>query len=175
MKKILFLVMLVAIFVSCNNSATTSSSDETAANKAKAQRFYDEVINGHNAALIDSFCIKDFTDHNPSPGHSGKGSDDLRAVFNDMFAAFPDIRATTDFMIAHGDTVVTYITMTGTNSGATSTMPATNKSFKINGIDIVVVKDGKATDRWGLFDDMTMMTQLGIIPSSDTATTKNKK
>jgi steroid delta-isomerase-like uncharacterized protein len=174
MKKILFLVMLAAIIYSCNNSANNSMSDQTAANKAKAQRFYDEVINGHNAALADSFCTKDFTDHNPSRGHSGKGIDDLRAQFTEMFAAIPDAKISPDFMIATGDTVVAYVTMTGTNSGAMGNMPASNKSFKVNGIDIIVIKEGKATDRWGLFDDMSMMAQLGMIPSSDSSMRKTQ-
>jgi predicted ester cyclase len=64
--------------------------------------------------------------------------------------------------------------MTGTNSGAMGPMPATNKSFKINGIDIILVKDGKATDRWGVFDDMSLMTQLGTIPSANSSTGNNK-
>jgi steroid delta-isomerase-like uncharacterized protein len=174
MKKILFLLVLAAIIFSCNDAANDSMSDQAASNKAKAQRFYDEVINGHNPALIDTFCTKDFTDHNPSQGHSGKGSDDLRAAFTEMFAAFPDVKLTPDFIIAKGDTVVAYVTMTGTNSGAMGPMPATNKSFKINGIDIILVKDGKATDRWGVFDDMSLMTQLGTIPSANSSTGNNK-
>jgi steroid delta-isomerase-like uncharacterized protein len=175
MKKTLFLLMLAAIIFSCNNSANNSMSDHAADNKAKAQRFYDEVINAHSTATIDSFCAEGFTDHNPSYGHSGKGSADLKATFNEMFASFPDVKATPEFIIAKGDTVVAYLTMTGTNSGAMGNMPATNKSFKFNGIDIVVIKDGKATERWGVFDDYSMMTQLGMIPSGDTTTMKNKK
>jgi steroid delta-isomerase-like uncharacterized protein len=171
MKKILFSFLAVITF-SCNNSVDSSMSKKSADNKAKTQRFYDDVINGHNTAMIDSFCAADFTDHNPSQGHSGKGIADLHAMFNEMLTAFPDMKATVDFMVAQGDTVVSYVTMTGTNSGAMGNMPATNKSIKINGIDIIAIKDGKATDRWGVFDDMSMMSQLGMIPSGDTSMNK---
>ena len=174
MKKVLFLMMLAFIIASCNNSADQPTSDQTAANKEKTKQFYTEVVNAHNTAVIDSFCTKDFTDHNPSMGHSGKGSDDLKAAFAEMFAAFPDVKISPDFMVATGDTVVAYVTMTGTNSGAMGPMPATNKSVKVNGIDIVVIKDGKATDRWGLFDDNAMMTQLGVVPPPDSSGKKNK-
>jgi steroid delta-isomerase-like uncharacterized protein len=175
MKKILFLLVLATIIFSCNDPAGKSMSDQAANNKAKTLRFYNEVINGHNAAMIDSFCTEDFTDHNPSQGHSGKGRDDLRASFTEMFTAMPDVKVTPDFIIAHADTVVAYVTMTGTNSGPMGNMPATNKSFRINGIDIIVVKDGKATERWGIFDDMSLMGQLGGGAPADASKVNDKK
>jgi hypothetical protein len=54
--------------------------------------------------------------------------------------------------------------MTGTNSGPMGNMPATNKKINIKGIDIVALKDGKATQRWGYFDNMAMMMQMGMMP-----------
>ena len=137
--------------------------NKTDENKALTKRFYDEVMNAHNLAKIKSFCTPDITDHNPSPGHSGKGLDDLTAMLNEMLTAFPDHHVTTDIMIAEGDMVVAYVTVTGTNTKPFANMPATNKSIKINGVDIVRIKDGKAVERWGVFDNMAMMTQLGMM------------
>lgn len=134
-------------------------------NKALALSFYNEVINSHNVAGIKSFVANDFTDHNPSPGHTGKGLNDLTAQLNEMFTALPDFHVTADLMVAEEDIVVTYLTMTGTNTGPFGNMPPSNKPVKINGIDIVQIKDGKATERWGVFDDLSMMTQMGIISS----------
>ena len=136
---------------------------KTDENKALTQRFYDEVMNAHNLAKIKTFCSVDFTDHNPSPGHIGKGLEDLTAQINEMFTALPDLHLNIDFMVAEEDRVVSYLTLTGTNSGPFANMPATNKSVKINGIDIVLIKDGKATDRWGVFDDLSMITQMGMM------------
>jgi steroid delta-isomerase-like uncharacterized protein len=136
---------------------------KTEENKALAQRFYNEVLNSHNLAGIKSFVTRDFIDHNPSPGHTGKGLDDLTAQLNEMLTAMPDFHVTTDLMVAEEDKVVAYLTMTGTNSGPFGNMPATNKSVKINGVDIVQIKDGKAIERWGVFDDLAMMAQLGRI------------
>jgi steroid delta-isomerase-like uncharacterized protein len=144
------------------NYTTMKKMDE---NKALAQRFYNEVINSHNVASIKSFVTTDFIDHNPSPGHTGKGLDDLVAQFNELFTALPDCHVTLDLMVAEEDTVVAYLTMTGTNKGPFGNMPASNKPVKINGIDIVRIKDGKATERWGVFDDLSMMTQMGMVSS----------
>jgi steroid delta-isomerase-like uncharacterized protein len=132
-------------------------------NKALAQRFYNEVMNSHNVAIAKSFISPDFIDHNPSPGHTGKGLDDLTAQLNEMIRAIPDLRITADLMVAEEDTVVTYLTMTGTNTGPFGNIPPSRKPVKFNGVDIVRIKDGKATERWGVFDDLSFMSQMGIV------------
>jgi steroid delta-isomerase-like uncharacterized protein len=135
---------------------------KTDENKALTERFYNEVMNSHKVAGLKSFVTTDFIDHNPSPGHTGKGLDDLAAQLNEMITAIPDFHVTADFMIAEEDTVVAYLTMTGTNTGPFGDMPASNKPVKFNGIDIVRIKDGIAIERWGVFDDLSFMTQIGI-------------
>jgi hypothetical protein len=44
------------------------------------------------------------------------------------------------------------------------TVPATNKSFTIAGIDIHTVKDGKLVEHRHVVDQLSMMQQLGLIP-----------
>lgn len=141
------------------NQSTMKTTEE---NKALAQGFYNQVLNSHNLAEIKSFVTSDFIDHNPSPGHTGKGLDDLTAQLNEILTAIPDLRVTTDLMVAEEDKVVAYLTMTGTNSGPFGNMPATNKPVKFNGVDIVHIKDGKADERWGVFDNLSMMSQMGM-------------
>jgi steroid delta-isomerase-like uncharacterized protein len=134
----------------------------TELNKALARDFYNKVMNSHNVADAKSYVTTDFIDHNPSPGHTGKGLDDLTAELNEMLVALPDFHITTDLMVAEEDTVVTYLTMTGTNTGPFGNMPPSNKPVKFNGVDIVRIKDGKAVERWGVFDNLSMMTQMGM-------------
>jgi steroid delta-isomerase-like uncharacterized protein len=168
MKNFIYVFVIAIIAASCNTT-NNSGSTNAEANKAKVQRFYDEVINAHSTAVIDSFCTSDFVDHNPDPGRSGKGIEDLKASFKDFFAAFPDVHIATNFMVAEGDTVVAHVTMTGTNSGAMAGMPATNKQVSIDGIDIIAVKDGKAVERWGVFDTQKLMQQMGMMPEQGTS------
>jgi len=174
MKNLIYIFVSAVIAVSCT-TATNSGGANIEANKAKTQAFYDQVINAHNVDAIDSFCAADFVDHNPDQGHSGKGIDDLKASFKDFFTGFPDVHVTTNFMVAEGDTVVSHVTMTGTNSGAMMGMPATNKQVSVDGVDIIVVKDGKAVERWGIFDNMKMMRDLGMMPQQGMAQDTTKK
>ncbi len=167
MKKLFLLFALAGMLSSCMTN--NAGNDKGAANKARTQAFYDQVINAHNPAMVDSFCTADFIDHNPSPGNTGKGLEDLKSQFTRFFTEFPDIHMTTNAMATSGDTVMAWITMTGTNSGSSSAMPATNKQVNIMGSDILVIKDGKATERWGFFEDMKMMQQLGLMPEPGAA------
>ncbi len=160
MKKLFYIIILTGMITSCMNAGM---KDNSVANKEKVQQFYNDVINAHSTDALVNYCSADFIDHNPDQGHSGQGMDDLKASFRDWFAGMPDVHVTTKFMVAHGDTVVSYVNMTGTNSGPMGQMPATNKPINIDGIDVVVIKDGKASERWGMFDSMKMMGQLGMM------------
>jgi predicted ester cyclase len=176
MKKIFLLFAGATVIVSCGTPAGNSMSKKEADNKARLQRFYDEVINAHNPNMVDSFCTPEFVNHQPSPGHTGKGIDDLKADFGEFFAAFPDIHMTTNMMVANGDTVMALITITGTNTGPMGPgMPATNKQVNVQGTDIIVLKDGKATDRWGMGEEMKMMQQMGMMPEPGAAPMDSSK
>ena len=165
MKNLIYILIIAVSIASCNNMADQSAKKSETANKDRVAQFYEKVVNAHNVDMIDSFCTADFVNHNPSMNHAGKGSDDLKAEFKEFFAGFPDIKMTPDFMFAEGDKVAVHYIMTGTNSGSMGpNMPATGKTINIEGIDLLQIKDGKATDRWGFGDDMKMMTQLGMMP-----------
>lgn len=165
MKNLIYILVVAVCMASCSNMADQTAKKTEAANKERMQQFFDKVINAHNADMVDSFCTADFVNHNPDPGHSGQGIDDLKANFKEFFAGFPDIKMTPDFMIAEGDKVSAHMTMTGTNTGSMGpNMPATGKSINVEAIDVVKFKDGKATERWGFGDVMKMMTQLGMMP-----------
>jgi steroid delta-isomerase-like uncharacterized protein len=184
MKNLIFLLFILGMFAACDNAghAHMTVNDHRADHKARVQQFYDQVINAHNVAMIDSFCHDNFVDHNPDMGHSGQGVADLKAQFTEFFAAFPDIHASVNFMVAEGDTVVSHLTMTGTNTGPMAGMPATNKKISISGVDIVSIKDNKATERWGFFDTQKMMADMGMgmgapppAPADTTKTMEMKK
>jgi steroid delta-isomerase-like uncharacterized protein len=167
MKHFILLSAFAIFFASCMNNKNMSlgGSDVITKNKAGMQAFFDKVFNAHNPAMVDSFCAASFVEHTPAPGQ-GTSRDDLKKFFAVYFAAFPDIHATVNFMVADTDKVVAHFTITGTNSGPMMGMPATNKKINVDGIDIVTLKNGMATEHWGYRDEMKMMQQLGMMPDS---------
>lgn len=84
-----------------------------------------------------------------------------------FLAGFPDLTAEIVDQIAEGDQVVTRVEWSGTNSGSMNGMPATGKSFTSSGIIIDRVQNGRIIERWELGDFLSMMQQLGLIPTPE--------
>ena len=134
-------------------------------NKALMRRFYDEVINGGNVALIDELFAADFVEHEEFPGLTG-GREGVEQFFTMMRAAFPDLRMAVDDLIAEGDKVVARATMSGTHKGEFMGMDPSGKQFRVSAIDVVRFAGGKAVEHWGLTDAAAMMEQLGAVPAA---------
>jgi predicted ester cyclase len=64
-----------------------------------------------------------------------------------------------------GEKLTIYTTMSGTNKGSFMGISPTNKKISVNGIEFVKFKDEKITDHWGVWDNLGMFMQLGLIPS----------
>lgn len=134
----------------------------SAENKALVRRLYDEVVNQKKLEMLDSLCAPEFVDHNPTPGSGGRLSD-VKAMFRDMLAAFPDLTMTVQDQIAEGDKVACRLVARGTHQGEYHGIPATGQTVEIGGIDIVRFAGGKAVERWGYFDDVKMLQQMGVM------------
>lgn len=131
-------------------------------NKALARRLYDEVVNRKNIEALDSLCAAEFIDHNPAAGSGGR-LQDVKTMFRDMLAAFPDLSMTVQDEIAEGDKVACRLVVRGTHKGEYQGVPGTGKSVEIGGIDIIRMAGGRAVERWGYFDDLKMLQQLGVM------------
>ena len=132
-------------------------------NKALVRRFVEEVQNQHNIEALDKFFSQDFVDYggmtNPPNLEGSKG------LFTVLFAAFPDIRFTIRQQLAEGDKVMTRKTFQGTHQGPFMGIPATGKQVAFDVIDILTVADGKITEHWTVGDMLSLMQQLGAVPT----------
>jgi predicted ester cyclase len=131
-------------------------------NKQVYQRFMDEVVNGKNLSVLDELIADDFVDHNPVPGTPSTKAG-MREQMEMFFTAFPDMAASTTFLLSDGEYVIGHHRTRGTNQGDFMGMPATGKRIEVDEIHIVRFADGKAVEHWGLVEEGAMMTQLGLI------------
>ena len=161
MKKIIYILLIASVFASCNQG-DNKAKELSDKNKAGMQKFYDEVMNKHNPAMIDSLLVADYTAHESDPSMQTKTREEFKKMMVDFFAAMPDLNYKINFMVADSDMVVAHYTFTGTNSGSMMGLPATNKKVNIDGVDIVRFKAGKGSEHWGYNDEIKMMTQLGM-------------
>lgn len=132
------------------------------ANKAVVMGMY-EAINARNLAAMADLVDDSFVEHEANP--TGPTKAGVLAFFEGVLAAFPDFKMVPQHMIAEGDMVATYVTASGTQQGEFAGVPPTNKSASVGVADFMRVKDGKVVEHWGITDMMSMLQQLGVIPS----------
>jgi predicted ester cyclase len=77
--------------------------------------------------------------------------------------AFPDLHVTVENMIAEGDTVVAFKTLTGTHRGTHLGVPPTDKRVRYQIVSIYRIKNGKIAGYWGIQDELSLRRQLGVV------------
>jgi steroid delta-isomerase-like uncharacterized protein len=136
-------------------------------NKAIARRAY-EIFSSGNLEALQEVIAPDLVDHNAAPGQA-PGIEGTRQVLGMLRAAFPDLRLTPEDLIAEGDRVVARLMVTGTHQGEFQGLPPTGKQVTMSGIEIVRLAGGKAVERWGEFDILGLLQQLGAVPAPGAA------
>ena len=127
-------------------------------------RFYTEVVEGGNLAVIDELVSDDFVDHNPLPGQP-PGKDGVRYFVNMMRSAFPDLRVKTkEPSLVDGNLEAHYVVLAGTHQGELMGVAPTGRAVEFSGVEIVRVDGGKVVEYWGAMDTMTLMQQIGALP-----------
>ncbi len=126
--------------------------------KALVRRYYG-VVNSGELNALDEFIAPDFAHHNPG---MPPGLDVLKGMLTMYRIGFPDIHSTIEFLIVENNRAAAYTTTHGTNIGTFLGHPPTGKQFTATGIDIFRIADGGLVERWGSFDTLGMLQQLGL-------------
>ena len=88
--------------------------------------------------------------------------------FSGSFAeAFPDLRLTVEDIFSAGEMVAARVTFRGTHRGEFQGIPPTGKRVAVPGVVFYRIADGKIAEFRGQFDRLSLMQQLGVIPSSN--------
>lgn len=136
----------------------------SAENKAIVKSFLQEVLNGKAVASVDKYVAANYVDHSLAPGLPNN-REGFKELLNQFFNAFPDMKVTVEDIIAEEDRVVLRVTSSGTHKGEFMGIAPTSKSFSIGEIHIMRMENGQMIEHWGIEDNMSMMQQLGVIPS----------
>lgn len=133
-------------------------------NKTIARRIVDESWTKHDPSILDELFSKDAILHDPQNPSIAKGPQGAKSTLGTYLRAFPDVKISIEREIAEGDYVVQHLLVTGTNSGEFNGMPATGKHTKVTGVMTSKIKDGKVIEAWSLFDNLSLLQQLGVVP-----------
>lgn len=131
-------------------------------NKALVRRFYEEVFNQRNLALVDELCTTHHVFHNPPTTLHGR--EEFKQLLSLYITAFPDARFTVEDQIAEGDRVASRYTFRGTHQGELQSIPPTGKQVTVTGMIINRIVNGKSDEGWLNFDALGMLQQLGVVP-----------
>jgi predicted SnoaL-like aldol condensation-catalyzing enzyme len=140
--------------------------DGPSENKALVRRFYAELDSG-NLAAMDELVSETFVDHDPPPIPGlPPGRDGLKVAFEVFWRSTPGTHEVLD-QVAEGDLVVTRIRAQGRFAEDMGPIPATGGELDVTATSVYRVSDGKLTEHWGEVDSLTMMQQLGVVPTTD--------
>jgi steroid delta-isomerase-like uncharacterized protein len=132
-------------------------------NKAIARRAFEEILSQGHFALAEQLYAKDFVNHGI---HRDASLEEDQAALKGWHQAFSDIAIAPAKLIAEGDLVAIYWIARGTNTGTGNGLPATGKKAELAGITIWRIVEGKIKEEWSAFDQLSMMQQLGLVPTN---------
>ena len=132
----------------------------TIANREFVEEFIRRVFNEHNADATPDYFSPDVLWHGGTLGTFG-GSDAMTSFYKDLFAALPDLHATTVDVVADEDTVWCRFVVEGTSEGSLFGFPATGKTVRWDEIDTYRVANGQITEEWSSPDMTNILYQLG--------------
>jgi len=82
-------------------------------------------------------------------------------------AAFSDRQTIVKDQIAEGVQVVTRCVWQGIHTGDYQGLPPAGKEISISAFFVTHITDGKIVELWFLFDQVSMMQQLGLVPPKE--------
>ena len=134
------------------------------ANKNLVQR-YQEAHNTNNLDALGAIVATDLITHSQMPGLP-PGLEGGKMVHQRTVMAIPDFRADIEDLIAEGDKVVARLTFRGTHTGGDFMgIPPSGNSFAFSATSIFRIADGKIAEWWVTWDNVTVLQQLGHMPS----------
>jgi predicted ester cyclase len=123
-------------------------------NKETMRRYWEDAWTAQNRLLFDELMEEGFA------------ADEL-AFADVLWGAFPDMRFTSEEMVAEGDAIVSRLTWSGTHQGAYGGIAPTGKRVTITGLSLYHLSNGKLIRNGQVseFDWLGFYRQLGSIPA----------
>jgi ketosteroid isomerase-like protein len=141
---------------------------------ADLKQIAQENINAFNAHDANAVAALDHPDVvSTVPGPTGRtelrGREAAKGYNQSWFNAFPDARVRSTNDVISGDYIVQEGTFEGTNTGPwrseAGDMPATGRTLKGQFCQVIRTKDGQIVSSNLYFDQVQVLTQLGLMPA----------
>ena len=131
-------------------------------NRAAYELFCHEALAQGNVNAIDELVDPSVVSHSPFPGQA-PGREGFAGALAKFRAAFSNLQVSIRDIVAGGDKVVGYFTVTGVHTGEFMGLPATLKLVRYDEMVIVRFAGGKIVEHWSVADTLAMMLTLGAV------------
>ena len=102
-----------------------------------------------------------------------RGPDEVRAFFDELFAALPDAETTVDRVVADDRNAVVQWRMRGTFSGGRfQGLDAVGKPVTLRGCDVLEIEDGRIMRNTAYSDGLDFARQIGMLPPAGSGVEK---
>lgn len=159
---------LVSILGCSGDDKIAEIAKQEEQNKATVIRVHSELSKG-NLAIFDEVLSHNYIRHCQamSPEYQElRGTEVFKAFMADFLKAAPDVNDSILFLMAENNMVAYVTNMTGTQTGVMGGLPPSGKKFEVTNIVIHRFSNGKIAETWVSWDNVAMLTQLGLFPPS---------
>lgn len=170
MKNIILTTLIGFTILSCEPKQSQECVDLSNANsivKSNLELYsmvWDKAINGRNIEIINL----DYFDENikaiTAEGDI-EGIDAFKSYYNNYLTGFSDAEFNIVDVFGQGDKIVKHWNFKGTHDGDFFGIPPTGKKINLIGTTLVLMKDGKILQEQDFFDNYSLLSQLGLLPT----------
>ena len=139
----------------------------TEENKVVARRFVEvlqEFFRTGEANLMDSVLADNVVQHISGLPPEAKSLEGFKQLLPALPQAFPDVLFEVEDLVAEGDMVAFRLNWSGTHKGEFFGVPPTGTRATVTEMHMFRIADGKVVERWGEWDALGLMQQLGAAP-----------
>ena len=140
------------------------------------QAFFDlmtELWNTNNPSLVPQLYGAGAQRFIPGYPEPISGPQAIGSYISSIHTGFPDFKIEITNRVVQGNIAASEWTVTGTHTGAFQNIPPTGKHCTISGVTVNEIENGKVKTERVYFDQLTLLQQLGVIPTPEQASTKS--
>jgi predicted ester cyclase len=128
----------------------------------QAARRYDTFWNNGDEALARTALSPAFMDRTLPPGRP-QGLEGPLVASKVFRAAVPDLQCDVVLMLVAGDHVTSHLRFHGHFTGTFQGVAGSGQAIDFIATDIYRVQDGRIAENWHLEDNLTLLTQMGLV------------
>ena len=123
-----------------------------------------QAWNSHDIDKVLSFYSPEYVGDDVGQASLLRGHEGLRAMLQNYWSAFPDLRFKVVSTLVDGDRLAIVWVGEGTHQGTIMNIPPTRHKVEARGVSIIEVQDGLVVRGQYIWDLAGMLRHMGLLP-----------